>query len=406
LYLLDLLPWLLWRRLSIQRAFDLPVTVLEELHGKQRRNRLQTLHGKYTDTAFVNQLVTFLFEFITCIGLAMTINFLVPDTLGIEFNDTSGSLTLVGWWLYSICAFIAMAVVMPFHNMAGFALYLNRRIELEAWDIEITFRNLAERKRDVAASSLALLLPLLVSLLLGASLLPGKVYAVEQLDRQSARNLIEEILQEDDFGGEETRSKWRFRGMSEEDKERIPQWFIDLLEWLEEKLDFSSDTDIDSDLFTPADWTKILLIALFVVLLVYLLYRYRVPLRHLARRQHRESRPEVLFGLDVTPESLPEDVPSQVMRLWQEKQHREALALLYRAALSRLIEHYQLAFKASHTEAECAELVRAQGIDSLTGYFNRLTYVWRHMAYGHELPEQKVLQQLCEQWPQEMKDAG
>jgi hypothetical protein len=53
----DILPWLLWRRFSVQRAFDNPVTVLEELKGAARRERLRTLHGRYADVALGNQLV-------------------------------------------------------------------------------------------------------------------------------------------------------------------------------------------------------------------------------------------------------------------------------------------------------------------------------------------------------------
>jgi hypothetical protein len=52
----DLLPWLLWRRFSTQRAFDNPVTVLEGLKGAARRQRLRVLHGKYSDVALSNQL--------------------------------------------------------------------------------------------------------------------------------------------------------------------------------------------------------------------------------------------------------------------------------------------------------------------------------------------------------------
>jgi thiosulfate reductase cytochrome b subunit len=33
-----------------------------------------------------------------------------------------------------------VAVLEPFYVAAGFAMYLNRRVELEAWDIEQEFR--------------------------------------------------------------------------------------------------------------------------------------------------------------------------------------------------------------------------------------------------------------------------
>ena len=111
----------------------------------------------------------------------------------------------------------------------------------------------------------------------------------------------------------------------------------------------------------------------------------------------------------VTPripdKPIPIRTPAQVMRIWGEGSYREALSLLYRASLSRLIDRYELAFRASHTEAECAALVRACGIDSLSDYFWQLTNVWRRLAYGHHRPESEIVQRLCDGWTTELSDA-
>lgn len=144
----------------------------------------------------------------------------------------------------------------------------------------------------------------------------------------------------------------------------------------------------------------------FAGLLIYLLYRYRGPLSRLGRAGSTERPPEVLFGLDVTPQSLPPDVPAQVMRLWSEGAYREALSLLYRASLSRLIDRHELAFRASHTEAECAALVKARGIESLSDYFWQLTVVWRQLAYGHQVPAGEIVQDLCRGWTTELSDVA
>ena len=48
-----------------------------------------------------------------------------------------------GSWMTGIvltCFVAAVAIVEPFFVGAGFAMYLNRRVELEAWDIEQEFR--------------------------------------------------------------------------------------------------------------------------------------------------------------------------------------------------------------------------------------------------------------------------
>jgi hypothetical protein len=371
----DILPWLLWRRFSPQRAFDNPVTVLEGLKGAARRQRLRVLHGKYSDVALSNQFVGFCCELLLAFGLLVLFDFFTPDALDIRFYDTFGDLTLAGEWLFSLAAIIAMTLVMPFHSMAGFALYLNRRIELEAWDIEISFRNLAARKHS--ARTHAPLLPAVILLLglfgLGA---PESADAAIDHDRESAAELIDQILQGEDFGQERKLRKWRFKDFAEEaDDESFPEWIIDFFEWWEGREGWWQGIS------EIAFWIKILLVVLFAGLLFYLLRRYRGPLSRLGQRQQKKSAPEVLFGLDVTPESLPPDVPQQARRLWGEGAYREALSLLYRGSLSRLIDRYELAFRASHTEAECAALVRAQGIDSLSDYFWQLTQTWRRLAY-------------------------
>lgn len=401
LYLKDAIPWLLWRRFSFQRAFNAPVTVLEGLTGKARRSRINVLHGKYGDIALANQIISFCFELIICFGIATLLLFFIPDSFGFDVYDTFEELTLAGQWLYTVCWFIAMILVMPFHTMAGFALYLNRRIELEAWDIEITFRNLAQRKQGSMQKVVQLMSAVLLAMMINIAT-PSTSYADVSHDSESARQLIEEVLQGEDFGQEISVRKWRFKNVVEENEDKIPEWLIDFIEWWEKNVDFSG---VDDSLIITAAWLKVLLIGLAVVLFVYLLYRFRGPLKRLKRGEKSEPKPEVMFGLDVRPESLPDDIPAQVMSFWHDNRHRDALGLLYRAALSRLIDQHSLRFKSSHTEAECAALVKARGIDSLSNYFSGLTRVWCHLAYGHELPAQAALEKLCDDWSVEMLNA-
>jgi hypothetical protein len=394
----DILPWLLWRRFSMQRAFDNPVTVLEELRGGQRRQRLRVLHGKYSDVALGNQFVCFCFELLVCFGIALTLDFFTPESLELKVYDRYGDLTLMGEWMFALSGLLAMTLVMPFHSMAGFALYLNRRCELEAWDIEISFRNLAQRKRSDAARSSGLLASMVLVALVGLTASGGAEAAVEH-NRSSASELINEVLQGEDYGQERVVRKWRFKDWSKElEEESFPEWLIEFLEWWEQNIQWSTDFS------GAAFWLKLLLVLLFLGFTGYLLWRYRGPLARLGRGAPQAAAPEVLFGLDVTPESLPPDVPAQVMRLWGEDAYREALGLLYRASLSRLIDRYQLAFRASHTEAECASLVKAQGIESLSDYFWQLTRVWRELAYGHRVPASEQVRELCQGWSRELSD--
>ena len=409
LYLKDLLPWLLWRRLSVQRAFDAPVTVLEGLTGKDRSSRLKVLHGKYSDVAMGNQFVCLCFEMIVLVGIIILSTFFIPDDFGLDTHDSIDDLTLVGEWLYTLSAFAAMMLVMPFHSMAGFALYLNRRIELEAWDIEISFRNLANRKQQSAgvAAGIVLSLVMLTSIVLTTPVTSWA--AVTTHNQDSARELIEQVFQGESFGQQKIERKWRFKNWfdewKQENEDLVPEWIINFLEWLEEFFEFDGESGVsESNWNNVAAWLKIMLVVVFVALLIYLFNRYRGPLSRLVRPSRSRAAPEVMFGLDVRPESLPEDVPAQVLQLWQAGNYRDALGLLYRASLSRLIDKHELAFRASHTEAECAALVSACGIESLSRYFAGLTDVWRRLAYGHQNPETETVKLLCAAWSKELSN--
>ena len=59
-----------------------------------------------------------------------------PDLAFIFDPERQGELQFVVALAYAA----TVAIVEPFFVAAGFGLYLNRRVELEAWDIEQEFR--------------------------------------------------------------------------------------------------------------------------------------------------------------------------------------------------------------------------------------------------------------------------
>ena len=89
--------------------------------------------------------------------------------------------------------------------------------------------------------------------------------------------------------------------------------------------------------------------------LVVLIWHYRDWLQaFVSRRPTRKQKlsrplPQQAFGLDLKPESLPDDVAASAEHLWQSNP-REALGLLYRALLSRLLHDFNMTLKAADTE--------------------------------------------------------
>jgi hypothetical protein len=105
--------------------------------------------------------------------------------------------------------------------------------------------------------------------------------------------------------------------------------------------------------------------------------------------------PSHVRDLDIRPESLPDDVGAAALALWQRGEHRAALALLYRGALSRLVHVHAVPIRASSTEGECLALSRPRLAESSARYATSLVEVWTAAVYGAREPAMSVVQALC-----------
>jgi hypothetical protein len=135
-----LLTWT-WRRLSPWRSFTQPIYQLEGLPFFETRRRVHQLKRRYGGAAFV-MTHAFLFAELGIMLSLMSLtfwlappdpDFTVTKLLGPEADTARQLITTLGYTG-------AVLFVEPFFVAAGFGMYLNRRAELEAWDIEQEFR--------------------------------------------------------------------------------------------------------------------------------------------------------------------------------------------------------------------------------------------------------------------------
>jgi len=130
-----------WRRLSPWRSLTQPVYQLEGHSLFQLRRRVKQLRRRHSGAALMMTSTFGLAEsFLTLAVFSLTFWF-AAQGLGFEvrslFDDES--LRVVSL-LVSIGYVITVLFLEPFYVAAGFGMYLNRRAELEAWDIEQEFR--------------------------------------------------------------------------------------------------------------------------------------------------------------------------------------------------------------------------------------------------------------------------
>jgi len=408
LYLKDLVQSLTIRRLSPTRSFDLPITVLEGLQGSKRLSRLGSLHYRYGSAAGWLTIVGYHVELIILLGLLAFIWIMLPGAAEQLFSAFNSSSDFQLQLLYNTMIFCAMVLVGPFYALAGFALYISRRIELEAWDIEIQFRHLARRTASSKASNpLSLSLPI-VLLSIAATFMPADTQAeghenIEYSYRevQAVKSGMIDTLSGEDFHQTKKVSGWRLINLKEDSaNEQIPEWLIRLIEYYIEALD--NLEGIEAFASGLAKYIKYLIVLLALALLLWFGLRYRREIKQLVtRREDRTQKkvtPDVLFGLAVSSESLPENIPDTASSLWHSGKHREAVALLYRGLLAKLMNEYDYVFSDSHTEGECAAIVRRGDSPAISAYTGQLTRCWQALAYGHKLPHKTTVESLCEQW--------
>jgi hypothetical protein len=131
---------LLLLRLSASRSFKLPIMQLEGLKGRAQRDRIRQLTLRHRGVARAMTLAFANAELSLCSSVFVLRVLLAPHIFGLEGGWLAGLAAAQAGLISSVAYALAVAFLEPFYVAAGFGLYVNRRVELEAWDIEQEFR--------------------------------------------------------------------------------------------------------------------------------------------------------------------------------------------------------------------------------------------------------------------------
>lgn len=403
---------LTWGRLQAAgRGLQQPVWQLEGARGAVARARGRVLGRQGTfASAFWFGTVCFQLELVLQFGLIAFISIFMGD------DQTSNPVALLikmvesdaEFWAFVLLAIYALAtaIIAPIYTACCFTLYLNRRASLEAWDLEIALRQIV---RPVAAKARAPLAPAaasLAALLLVLSFAaPPDANAAAQNQAKCTRPEAAPLTRSVDnnaqqaqlrrqvdqlFEGPELRGyvcvegwHWKQRAKKEEDKKDAKK----------KPFDFS----------VLASIVKALVIAAGIGAVAWLLYRYRHRFGAFGGARGSPPVATEVGGLDIRAESLPEDVTGSVRAMWTQGQRRAALALLYRATLSRLVTDDGLVLTQGNTEGDCLRFAaRAEREQRLAQARMQVaaetTRMWLDGAYADRWPGADTLMACCSQW--------
>lgn len=370
------------RRFNPTRSFDLPVMQLEGLQGRAQRERVRVLRKGAASTATWHTVACAHFEALANLSLFGLLFLVLPQQLRFEVFTGFFDAAWEQWieWLTSVVYLAGVLLIEPLYVAGGFALYLNRRILLEGWDIELAFRRMAERLAPPSGTARAAAVAVL-GLVVLLSLPPQESFAAQPTP-EIAKQRIRKVLEDPAFNTKESVSTWRYVGERSANEPQDSGW-----------LRFAQSLGRGLALiFKGALW-----VALAAAIVWLVLNRDRLR-RWLGRAgpEPAQLAPQKLFGLDLRPESLPADVAGEALRLWHEGQARAALSLLYRGALVRLIERDGIQLRESDTEGDCLRLVMRRTQRDKAAFFGQLTAAWEGAAYAGRAPADG--EALCRNW--------
>ncbi|MGD8568382.1 MAG: DUF4129 domain-containing protein [Gammaproteobacteria bacterium] len=394
---------LTWRRFTMNRSYSAPIAQLEGLKGKPRRQRLQALSEKRNAGSWLT-IVCLHFEAILYVSLIFLVWILVP--FDVDFIQWISNHEDAASWGINTAYFVGAAVIAPFYVVSGFSLYLNRRTHLEGWDIELTFKRIRQRlgssKSQTIAASIILTViitatnPDVINGAMAADASDtGEVLSDNLVTPERAGEVIDRVLANKDFGEKKQVTTWKLKDSFDFDAEPSVDTQISALAQL-----FNAIANVSYYLV----W---ILIALVAVWVIYQFPRWKNALGFSGAGSSKQRNPaqHKVFGLDVGEETLPDNVTEEAWRLFDAGRHRPALSLLYRASLSRLINHYGIVVKDSDTEGECARHVQRHQAQ-LAEFFSALTHAWIYTAYGYQPPSSDNMKQLCEHWNRHFGESG
>jgi uncharacterized protein DUF4129 len=364
---------LTWLRFSPTRSFYAPVLQLEGLRGAARRKRVRVLAGRESSTALALMTVCGALEMAILLGGLQLLATFQPE--GSELGFWSESLfsptpSLLGFELGLYV--LAICLVEPLYVAAGFTLYINRRVWLEGWDVELAFRRL-ERRVRAAAVALALLLALAPASHARAE---PEIHCKAE-SAEDAQSCVQGVLADPLFGETTKLHAWRPRSF---DTSMHADWLSNLASWLARVM--SSAARVGLWLLLP-------------VLLAVLVVAAARGLRFASGSARLPTESASRSGFDLRPESLPGDVVSAARALFQAGDASGALSLLYRGALVELARRFRLRLPASATEKECERIARSAGSSSLVDDFAAVARAWLYCAYAHRPPDAPEFDALC-----------
>jgi hypothetical protein len=355
---------LLWRRFSPNRAASMPVRVLEHLGARQFALRKKNLESGGISFCSLISILGIALEAALLLGeilfVLMTASLFFPTAVEYlqEYKEITEIIIFAAFCFNYILA-ESLYVCM------GFGLYINSRVEVEGWDLELIFKKFARSIKTTLLICAFMALPFFTYAESTSDFPDDFPVATEQ-----AVHDLKTILASPDFGGE--REGWAIR-FKDRDYEELPD--VDLGEGFEK---IRSLFGFLLRLFV------VLVILGFAVFVFYWLIKNRRQIlrgKLFAQRSFRLAKGR---QPELSREST-ELLFSRAEDFFHNGNLREAWAACFSGCLGAYSLSCSIAFPPDATEYDCLGMVRKA--DSAERGFDEIVQNWILFAYGDRPPD-------------------
>ena len=379
---------LLWRRFSLWRSARMPVRTLEHLSGNAARMRIKTLElgglGFCSSLTILTSAI-FFSVFIGELFFAIAI---------IEMIEVVPLSALWQWQYVKIiellifCAIcLNFILIEPLYVCMGFGIYINSRIEVEGWDIQLLLQNFIKQKKQKTASRIVqspAILKVIVFISIGLffMLSPCQTIPAEQAYIENSDSVpidvLNQILSSPDFGGQQ--EGWGIRLRNQKEATKQPELNFD---WLAKIKDFFGMV-----LF-------LILILLIIAAVGYIALRlYRLK-KNSINKKGKNWKSSFLTRSGGTIISDPNTLLSEALLLHNQGMIRDAWAKCFLAAIAIYSTQDDLEFPVDATEYDCLSIVKKTKARNIEG-FGALVLSWTGLAYGGKMPDNGIFEKAVE----------
>ena len=384
---------LLWRRFSPGRGSRMPIRVLERIGRKQFKLRKKSLIHGGLNFCYLISIGCLVLEAFLLLGeilfIILMAQFFQPSAI-VYMRDNMEMMEV-----FIFAAFcLNFILVESLYVCMGFGLYINSRVEVEGWDLQLLFQkfageeaqgtetiNFPKHSTPEIKTVLALCL-LFIRLLLPAPLSADTdesvsvesvaiEYFPEKFPIASEESLesLKEILTSPDFGSE--REGWRIKYKYGQEPRVTPD--IELSPWLEKLKHFFG---------LMLRFILALAVGASLGFSIYWFGKFRKEGRF---RNLGENKGRNMYQNPLLSREKPESLYARAEELFKEGLLREAWAACLSGCLGAFTGYHSLSFPASATEYGCLALV-GESLPDEKEKFACLVHNWILLAYGGRPP--------------------